>query len=492
MHSQASRKRSRRNVRKKPTSFQDDDTDYHSNSERRCGGPESFPRPTRGSKKPNNIVDGLVNLADYNAPPVTRSRKDSGSQDTKDERPRTSRNGANRLRATRFTTQSTSLSEKLRIQSARITKFNSTAVRRKKSSFEEKVRAEAEKLVLWPGWVSEEEGVDECGDEDQDVPRSHSRLYPSKTPGTQNRPWKELPGEVRNSIYQYAMADEEQKILNIRHYPDGVPRRSIRGIASSNNFAHSYWGLTQTCHQIREEFTPWLLEKRRVRTAIETISDYVDTFHRPDKDGRRVGCVEPICCGAPLPHRGVDVLELLKLQKDNPRFHLQLIPTTVSEILDALSTPRELDDFDELKIIHDMAESFHSWSNHTIIRSAGLDGIHITSVAKEMKSIADTREDEDDTHHEILIKFIINPSKANKMPDKKLLERLNAVIFASQLSNKTGVKLETHLDTGVAIWKVRRIGVIDMRWKAKDGSVKFFRRLTQDFGYPGFTEESLD
>jgi hypothetical protein len=488
IHLQTSRK-TERHFPRQARAVSQNGSDHYSNAGRHRSDHKSLPQPKRRSVRATNIAAELANLADYNEPPVKRSRKDAAPQTIDDKKPRTSRNRVDGSRASR----STNLNEKLHKQGARIVKSGGTTVRRKRSSPEEKVRAEAEKLGRWPGWVSEDDSVDDSGDEAQNVfPRSHSRRYPPKTPGTQNIPWNELPGEVRNLIYQYAMIDEDRKPLNVRHYPDGVPRRSIRGIAGPNNFAHSYWGFTQTCHELRSEFTPWLLEKRRVRTALETVNDYIHTFHRSNKDGEVTGWVEPICGGAPLPPDGVDVLGLLKLQENSPQFHLQLVSTAMSEALDALDMPTDPDHFDELDVIHDMAATFRNWSRSTTFSSLSLNGIRITSVTPDANIITNTEEDRDNAQHEILIKFVMCPDKAKDMPYEKRLESLNAIIFAAGLSNKTGVKLEAHMDTGVAIWKVRRVGVVDMRWKAQVNNEKVFRRLSEDAEFPGYTEEDLD
>lgn len=81
--------------------------------------------------------------------------------------------------------------------------------------------------------------------------QSHAREYPPKEFGVQNAPWSSLPAEIRNEIYQYCMAKEEKKFVDVRHYPSGVPRRSVRGtFLSSTNFLQSYWGFTQTCEDV--------------------------------------------------------------------------------------------------------------------------------------------------------------------------------------------------------------------------------------------------
>lgn len=202
--------------------------------------------------------------------------------------------------------------------------------------------------------------------------------------------------------------------------------------------------------------------------------------------------MEPICCSAPLPQHGVDILSLLKLRETSSRFHLQLTPTTVSEALDALIMPTDPDDFDELKIMRDMARTFRTWSQDNVISLIGLDGINITSVPKGLNTITSTTEDEDDAQHEILIKFIMRPGQTEKAPDKYRLHCLNKIIFASELSKKTGVKLKACFDTGVAKWKVRCIGVVDTCWTARAGGSKISRRLMKYCYSPGYKGESLD
>ncbi|KAK1920127.1 hypothetical protein P3342_002423 [Pyrenophora teres f. teres] len=100
------------------------------------------------------------------------------------------------------------------------------------------MRAGDEQLALWHGWV-----FDDSSDEDEKnerLPRTHSHRYPPNKVGVQNVEWSLLPGELRNKIYEYAMMGEKENVLNVRHYPDGVPRRSDRGIASNTNFAFSH------------------------------------------------------------------------------------------------------------------------------------------------------------------------------------------------------------------------------------------------------------
>jgi hypothetical protein len=53
--------------------------------------------------------------------------------------------------------------------------------------------------------------------------------------------------KIVNNICEYAITNEEEKILNVRHYPDGIPCRSVRDISSKTYFAHSNWRRAQVC-----------------------------------------------------------------------------------------------------------------------------------------------------------------------------------------------------------------------------------------------------
>jgi hypothetical protein len=164
-----------------------------------------------------------------------------------------------------------------------------------------------------------------------------------------------MAAELRNIIYEYRKVNGEEKVLNVLHYPHGIPRRSIRGVSTPTNFALSYWGFTQTCHQVRNQLTPWLSEKRTVRTPLATLNGYVYTFHGADPvTGERIGRVDPICTGAPLKRDRVEVLELLKLHCGSSSFHLQLIPTSVSLVLDWLQPEARAGDYDELNIFQEI------------------------------------------------------------------------------------------------------------------------------------------
>ncbi|KAF2029570.1 hypothetical protein EK21DRAFT_112780 [Setomelanomma holmii] len=291
----------------------------------------------------------LVNLADYDAPPKPRGaiNETDGEDDSEPPRSVRARNAAKDVRVTKVTQKPKSKPPRKRTK-------------------EERLLAELVQLTRWPGWASEDEqsSSDIANEEDSDneavpLPCTHTRNYPPKEVSVQNSPWSELPGELRNRIYEYYMANEEEKTLNVVHYPKGVPRRSVRGISASTNFAHSFWGFTQTCRQVREEFAWWLLEKRKVRTPLATLNDYVETFHRPHPTtGKVIGHVEPLCTEAALPGVGVEIVRLLKLDRENEQFHLQLTPSHISSEQLALQMEASSRPFDELNIVEDIGKLY--------------------------------------------------------------------------------------------------------------------------------------
>ncbi|CAO2650213.1 Nn.00g015050.m01.CDS01 [Neocucurbitaria sp. VM-36] len=449
----------------------------------------------RDLKKYARLAAEVANLANYNEPPVLRSRLHVSSKTTSKRLCTSYSNteGESIQRTSASTRETVHSSDQLHVQGARIIKPQAKVSYPRKRG--DKLLAEVAQLQLWHGWVSEEQGSSSDSDpDDETYPRSYSRRYPPKVTGSQNLPWSELPGEIRNKIYEYAMSNEEEKMLNVIHYPNGIPRRSVRGgITSPTNFAHSYWGFTQTCQKIRNEFTPWLLNKRRVRTLLATLNDYIETFHRPGDDEKRAGWIQPICCGAPLPGTGVEVLSILKHKHANSHFHIQLTPMPISVLLEDLAPMNEPDQFDELRIVRDMDETFTSWSGN-ILQTAGLQSIHITSVVRENQSDFNNAE-EDETLHEILIKLDVGQPQMQNITHNQQLQSLSSFIFASKFSEKPAVKLKASFDSGgVARWVVRRPGTIDMQWKARETRGKnIFQRLTLASDEPiGFLETSLE
>jgi hypothetical protein len=237
---------------------------------------------------------------------------------------------------------------------------------------------------------------------------------------------------------------------------------------------------------------PWLLTKRRVRTPLATLNNYIDTFHCPEAGDRNSGWVEPICCGAPLPGDGVEVLELLR--SNSPNFHLQLTPTTVSEVLDALAAPPAPGAFDELKIMQHMAETIPLWGDSITLKSSGIQGIRLTSIVKDCDDYdVDICDDEDVQTHEILIKLDITLDGANTIPFEEQLGHLNNFIFRSEIAAKKGVKLEVKFPDTTAEWEVSSSGVLYLELKdCETRTLTGVRKLTFTSSRTcGYTEEGL-
>jgi hypothetical protein len=269
-----------------------------------------------------------------------------------------------------------------------------------------------------------------------------------------------MPAELRNTMYEFCMTDEEKKVLNVLHYPHGIPRRSNRGVSTITNFAHFYLGFTQTRRQVRNEFTPWLQKRRNVRKPLATLNDYTHTFHGLDSiTGERVGRVEPICTGAPLRGDGVEILELLNLQFEGSPFYLQLVPTSVSQVLDWLQPEARVGDCDELNIFRGIGRLYEKDIGSHIFK-AGLSPINITSVPLGDDKLDDGREyfdhedmhtelsddeDDDDLPHRILIKLKVGTALANQVGRDKQISQISRFVYDPKLTSNGGVEVSRFL-----------------------------------------------
>jgi len=436
----------------------------------------------RPARKTSALAAELANLGDFNLPPATSHRdseRDSGHGCSPPTR---------RLRARR------------QVRPTRVEKPRSkTIASPQKRGLRNRSRDEIAELKRWAHWESEVESSSSDSDsEDDSTPRSISRSFPAKKVGVQNVPWKQLPAEMRNTIYEYCIANEEEKIVNVTHYPHGIPRRSSRGASNTVNFAHSYWGFTQTCQDVRAELTPWLLQKRNVRTPLATLNDYVNVFHRPDPvNGKLIGKVEPICTGAPIPGKGVEVLELLKQNHESAEFLLQLTPTSVSPVLDALQPIPDPLAYDELEIMREIETVFKKDAGEKF-RKAGISSIRVLSqVLEVIDNEAEFDEDvehEEQRSHDVRIELEISPPIGAHTHRNKQISDINKFVFETRLAYKNGVQLHARVAGGIGRWKVRGQGVVDMGWKQKKkGGDRLYRRLTGRAHAPdSFDAEELD
>jgi hypothetical protein len=448
---------------------------------------------TSGEKKATKLAAELANLADYNAPPEPRPHQELESDADSDDEgsvPFTKRQSRRAL-----------ATKKHPVKDSRVTKSKPQLRTKplKKQSKEERLATDVAELEPWHGSQSrQDDNADESEDDngDNNDPKSYTVLYPSAQLGVQNQPWSSLPGEIRNTIYEYCMINEEEKKVNVKHYPDGIPRRSSRGDIPRTNFPHSHWGFTQTCQQVRDEFTSWLLQKRRVRTSFTTLNDYVETFHRPNPRGEIFGWIEPICTGAALPGDGVEILNLINYKKANPGFHLELTPTTPSTYQELFATEGGFEIFDELTLMQVIDEHFATGGGPSA-DVLGIEAINIRSLSMEEEmEVADgddDDDDDDDDSHEILIKLEMTKTLHYNWVPCHQLRALNRLLFVTELSSKDRLKVRASFAGLVAEWLVREPGEVLLRCiEARRGGKKTFARLTDSHdGVGGFREEEL-
>lgn len=183
----------------------------------------------RATKKQNWWHAELANLADFNRPPETqpctrRTRK----PDYKDH-PKNLVADEYIRQPYMSTRKVTTLNGQSHVQDAHVTKSKVKAPSPNKRRVGNRLLAEVQRLQLWNGWESDEEDYSSDTDTENELPRSYARHYPPTVSGTQNAPWSDLPGEVRNKIYEYALSNEEQKAFNLTHYPMAFPVAQFAG-----------------------------------------------------------------------------------------------------------------------------------------------------------------------------------------------------------------------------------------------------------------------
>jgi hypothetical protein len=445
-------------------------------SKRSSPEPRSRARPTpavtsKGSKKrhrsrADRLATELANLADHNAPPKPRNaRCKDVVEDLDEDEDEVVHPSSRRARLQQA------------VRHGRITKAKRTpqkpSMSPKQRTKHDLLRAELALLWPWPHWDSDPaDSSTESNDEQDAMPRHHSRNYPPKQIGVQNTLWSEVPAELRNSIYKCCMEIEGMKTLNVVHYPDGIPRHSVRGIPTTTNFARSFWGFTQTCKQVRNELTPWLLTKRRVRTPLTTLNSYVELFHRRNLvDGKRIGRIEPICTGAALPSEGVEVLSLVKDIHSSYDFHLQLSPRPLFPIIDDAQAGFEAEQHDDLAIIRNISSLFTS-RKQSIINEAGITALRLSSVPREVQEDADSGDedgdDQEDSHETLVTLDIRSTTEIDRDEKLRVIKRF---VFASRWASAPGSKIRAKVARGNVTWRVRDDGDFQMRWKPRQRGV---------------------
>jgi hypothetical protein len=74
-------------------------------------------------------------------------------------------------------------------------------------------------------------------------------------------------------------------------------------------------------------------------------------------------------------------------------------------------------------------------------------------------------------------RFIILSQRPHE--EAKLILDVHQFIYDPNFASKAGMRVHTMVVSGNARWKVRRTGVVDMRWKQeKKDSTRIYRRLT--------------
>ncbi|KAJ4349503.1 uncharacterized protein N0V89_008119 [Didymosphaeria variabile] len=121
-----------------------------------------------------------------------------------------------------------------------------------------------------------------------DSPAKRIRTVPEGGPVQRKRdifPFLDLPGELRNRIYDILAADANENPVGIRNrlreiIKEMCDRLNIRKEPKQleHGFSHSSWGLTQVCRKIRDEYLPVLRPMRRVCVTINDLEKYMDVF----------------------------------------------------------------------------------------------------------------------------------------------------------------------------------------------------------------------
>ena len=178
-----------------------------------------------------------------------------------------------------------------------------------------------------------------------------------------------LPGELRNRIYEILLKDEEEVAVKKQSSAEGSRRSSRQGAADKPRF-QSY-ALAQTCQQLRTEYLPWLRQNRRIRIDLMELYDYLDTFHpavnSAESNSREEGHVEPIWHDFAIA-KGIDVLQLAKINGASPNLHFYLEPS-----MDEVRLP----DYHELTTMSQILTSYPQWRH--LIKSARLQSIRLIS-----------------------------------------------------------------------------------------------------------------
>ncbi|KAF2438151.1 hypothetical protein P171DRAFT_491440 [Karstenula rhodostoma CBS 690.94] len=102
-------------------------------------------------------------------------------------------------------------------------------------------------------------------------------------------PFLDLPGELRNRIYDMLAEDAKEnpvtihkKFFKIKVKPAARKAASRNGLSVAHfnfGFTNSSWGMTQVYRKIQNELIPMLRPIRRVRVAVFELDDYMEAFN---------------------------------------------------------------------------------------------------------------------------------------------------------------------------------------------------------------------
>jgi hypothetical protein len=273
------------------------------------------------------------------------------------------------------------------------------------------------------------------------------------------------------------VSDEEEKVVNVRHYPNVVPVQVIRGVKTTHSFVNSYWSFTQTCKQVREELVPWLLEKPKVRTPLATLNDYVNVFHRPHPvSGKRIDWVEPDSSGPPLSGSGVEILQLLRHEHNNPEFDLRLRHFYTDSIMTYIQQREEgFSRYGDGLLMFRMFHVFYegtSVSPHKQLESETFRrplsdvesaAIHITT-RTTIPGKEDEASDAEKLSHEIEISLELATSLPGERSREEQITLINHMIYQSRLALIPEITVCVSVAGGKVVWLVRPKEIIDLAW----------------------------
>ncbi|KAI4936890.1 uncharacterized protein J4E92_001615 [Alternaria infectoria] len=126
----------------------------------------------------------------------------------------------------------------------------------------------------------------------------------------------DVPGEIRNKIYDYVIADAKQhrrgQELKLKYRPIKSRKRFKTNDQWRN--AHRlrpYWGLTQVCHELRFELRPMHTRAIKVDIPAELLPHYLAHLSGTD-EVKALGNRMVAIINQPWPAAGLDVLPVLK------------------------------------------------------------------------------------------------------------------------------------------------------------------------------------